>query len=92
MPLLPYLAATQQPPSPIVVLVLAVAGFFTPDLILRAEVKRRREAIFLDLPEASPHRDLPTDRSMPPVAGRLVLRVTISRWTSVSFERSVIGS
>jgi hypothetical protein len=71
VPLLPYLAATQQPPSPIVVLVLAVAGFFTPDLILRAEVKRRRQAIFLDLREASPCRDLPTDRSMPPVAGRL---------------------
>ena len=29
----------------------AVAGFFVPDLMLRSEVKRRREAIFLDLPE-----------------------------------------
>jgi len=34
------------------VLLLALAGFFVPDLILRSEVKRRRESIFLDLPEA----------------------------------------
>ena len=27
---------------------------FAPDLVLRSEVKRRREAIFLDLPEAIP--------------------------------------
>jgi len=33
-------------------LLLALGGFFVPDLLLRAEVKRRREAIFLDLPEA----------------------------------------
>ena len=36
------------------VLVLAVAGFFVPDLLLRHEVQQRREAIFLDLPEALP--------------------------------------
>ena len=50
--LLPYAAVTGRPPSLGVVLVLALAGFFVPDLILRSEVKRRRESIFLDLPEA----------------------------------------
>ena len=35
-----------------VLLLPAVAGFFLPDLLLRSEVRRRREAIFLDLPEA----------------------------------------
>lgn len=49
---LPYLAAAGRPPSTAVLLLLAVAGFFFPDLLLRSEVKRRREAIFLDLPEA----------------------------------------
>lgn len=52
VPLLPYAAATDQLPSPAVVLVLAVAGFFLPDLALRTEIKQRREALFLDLPEA----------------------------------------
>ncbi len=50
--LLPYAAATGRLPSAGVLLLLAVAGFFGPDLVLRSEVKRRREAIFLDLPEA----------------------------------------
>ena len=50
--LLPYAAATGRLPSAGVLLLLALAGFFVPDLILRSEVKRRREAIFLDLPEA----------------------------------------
>jgi tight adherence protein C len=49
--LLPYAAATGRLPSVGVLLLLAVAGFFLPDLALRSEVKRRREAIFLDLPE-----------------------------------------
>jgi tight adherence protein C len=52
VPLLPYLAAARRPLPAVIVLLLAAAGFFTPDLALRAEVKRRREAIFLDLPEA----------------------------------------
>jgi tight adherence protein C len=52
IPLLPYAAATQRPPSPAVVLVLAVAGFWLPDLVVRSEARRRREALFLDLPEA----------------------------------------
>jgi tight adherence protein C len=50
--LLPYAAATGRLPSAGVLLLLVLAGFFAPDLMLRAEVKRRREAIFLDLPEA----------------------------------------
>ena len=50
--LLPYAAATGRLPSAGVLLLLALAGFFAPDLLLRSEVKRRREAIFLDLPEA----------------------------------------
>ena len=52
VPLLPYAAATGRLPSAGVLLLLAVAGSFVPDLALRAEAKRRREAIFLDLPEA----------------------------------------
>lgn len=52
VPLLPYAAATGRLPSVAIVLLLALGGFFVPDLLLRAEVKRRREAIFLDLPEA----------------------------------------
>lgn len=50
--LLPYAAATGRLPSAGVLLLLAVAGFFAPHLVLRSEVRRRREAIFLDLPEA----------------------------------------
>jgi tight adherence protein C len=50
--LLPYAAAVGRLPGAGVLLLLAVAGFFLPDLMLRSEVKRRREAIFLDLPEA----------------------------------------
>jgi tight adherence protein C len=49
---LPYGAATGRLPSAVVLLLVALAGFFVPDLALRSEVKRRREAIFLDLPEA----------------------------------------
>ena len=50
--LLPYVAAAGRLPSAAALLVPAVAGFFFPDLLLRSEVRRRREAIFLDLPEA----------------------------------------
>jgi tight adherence protein C len=50
--LLPYAAATGRLPSAGVLLLPALAGFFVPDLVLRSQVKRRREAIFLDLPEA----------------------------------------
>jgi tight adherence protein C len=49
---LPYAAAAGHLPAAAILLLLAVAGFFVPDLVLRAEVRRRREAIFLDLPEA----------------------------------------
>jgi tight adherence protein C len=52
VPLLPYAAAVGRLPSAGVVLLFVLAGFFVPDLLLRAEVRRRREAIFLDLPEA----------------------------------------
>ena len=52
VPLLPYAAAVRHSPSPGVVLVLALAGFLLPDLVLRGQARDRREAIFLDLPEA----------------------------------------
>jgi tight adherence protein C len=52
VPLLPYSVAVQHAPSLPVVLLLAVAGFFVPDLVLRSEAQQRREALFLDLPEA----------------------------------------
>src|SRR5262249_12294658 len=52
VPLLPYAAAVGRLPSAGVALLFALAGFFVPDLLLRHEVRRRREAIFLDLPEA----------------------------------------
>jgi tight adherence protein C len=50
--LAPYAAATVRLPSLALVVVLALAGFFVPDLLLRQQVRQRREAIFLDLPEA----------------------------------------
>jgi tight adherence protein C len=52
VPLLPYSVAAQHAPALPVVLVLAIAGFFVPDLVLRSEAQQRREALFLDLPEA----------------------------------------
>jgi hypothetical protein len=55
VPLLPYAAATGRLPSAGVLLVLALAGFFVPDLLLRSEVNRRREAIF-NVPPAR-HRE-----------------------------------
>jgi len=50
--LAPYAAATARVPSLTFILLLALAGSFMPDLLLQQQVKRRREAIFLDLPEA----------------------------------------
>jgi tight adherence protein C len=52
VPLLPYAAASGQLPSALVILILATVGFFLPDLALRSEINGRREALFLDLPEA----------------------------------------
>jgi tight adherence protein C len=49
---LPYAAATAHLPSAPVLLLLALGGCFVPDLVLHGEAKRRRETIFLDLPEA----------------------------------------
>jgi tight adherence protein C len=48
---LPYAAATGQQPSLALIAILALAGSFVPDLALRQEIRSRREAIFLDLPE-----------------------------------------
>jgi hypothetical protein len=50
--LAPYAAATGRLPSLALVVLLAIGGSFVPDLLLRQQVKQRREAIFLDLPEA----------------------------------------
>jgi Flp pilus assembly protein TadB len=50
--LAPYAAATTRLPSLALVVLLAIAGSFVPDLWVRQQVKQRREAIFLDLPEA----------------------------------------
>jgi tight adherence protein C len=47
----PYAAAVGRLPSPVLLVLLAVAGFFLPDLLLRHEIKQRREQLFLDLPE-----------------------------------------
>jgi tight adherence protein C len=52
IPTVPYLALTERPPSPVLVLLLAATGFFVPDLALREEIKRRRERLFLELPDA----------------------------------------
>jgi tight adherence protein C len=49
---LPYATASGHLPSAPLLLLLAAAGCFVPDLVLRGEAKRRRETIFLDLPEA----------------------------------------
>jgi Flp pilus assembly protein TadB len=52
IPILPYLAVSQRLPSPWLALLLAAGGFFVPDLALREEIKRRREQLFLELPDA----------------------------------------
>ena len=50
--LAPYAATLHRLPSPLVLAALALVGFLIPDLSLREQVKRRRERIFLDLPDA----------------------------------------
>ena len=50
--LAPYAAAVHRLPPLLVLGGLGLAGFFVPDLALREQVKRRRERIFLDLPDA----------------------------------------
>ena len=52
IPILPYLAVTQRLPSLWLALLLAAGGFFVPDLALREEIQRRREQLFLELPDA----------------------------------------
>lgn len=50
--MMPFAAATGRLPSPIVLLAIGLAGSFAPDVALRAQVRRRRESIYLDLPDA----------------------------------------
>lgn len=50
--LMPFAAVTGRLPSPIVLIAIALAASFAPDVALRAQVRRRRESIFLDLPDA----------------------------------------
>lgn len=52
IPSLPYAAAAGRLPSVLFLALLAVVGFVAPDVQLRAQLRQRREAIFLDLPEA----------------------------------------
>jgi tight adherence protein C len=52
IPSLPYAAAAGRLPSVVFVALMVVVGFVVPDLRLRAELRQRRKAIFLDLPEA----------------------------------------
>lgn len=47
----PYAAAVGRIPSPLLLVLLAVAGFFLSDVLLRHEIKQRQEQLFLDLPE-----------------------------------------
>jgi len=47
----PYAAAVGRLPSPVLLVLLAVSGFFLPELLLRHEIQQRREQLFLDLPE-----------------------------------------
>jgi tight adherence protein C len=47
----PMIAASGGAPSPLVVAVLAIGGFFVPDLALAHAARRRREAVFVDLPD-----------------------------------------
>ena len=47
----PYAAAVGRLPSPLLLVLLAVGGFFFSDLLLRHEIKQRQEQLFLDLPE-----------------------------------------
>ena len=47
----PYAAAVGHFPSPLLLVLLAVGGFFFSDVLLRHEIKQRQEQLFLDLPE-----------------------------------------
>jgi tight adherence protein C len=49
--LVPASAVAGRGPSPLVAAVLAVGGFFVPDLALAHAARRRREAVFVDLPD-----------------------------------------
>ena len=49
--LAPYSAAVGRPPSPLLAGLLAAGGFFVPDLLLSQAAKRRRQELFLDLPD-----------------------------------------
>lgn len=50
--MMPFAAATGRLPSPILLLAIALAASFAPDVALRSQARRRRESIFLDLPDA----------------------------------------
>ena len=50
--LIPFLAVTHRAAPLVLLLALAAAGFFLPDLGLRQTIKRRRERVFLELPDA----------------------------------------
>jgi len=52
IPLLPLAALSGRPPSLLLVAPLALAGSFVPDLALARGLRRRRERILLDLPDA----------------------------------------
>jgi tight adherence protein C len=52
IPTLPYAAFVGRLPSLLFILVVAIVGFALPDVQLRSHLRRRQEAIFLDLPEA----------------------------------------
>lgn len=47
----PYAAAAGRLPSPLLLVLLALGGFLSSDLLLRREIKQRHEQLFLDLPE-----------------------------------------
>jgi tight adherence protein C len=52
VPAMPFAAAAGRLPSGLFMLMLAIVGFALPAVRLRIELRQRREAIFLDLPEA----------------------------------------
>jgi len=52
IPLLPVAALSGRPPSLLLAAPLALAGFFVPDLSLRRALRRRRERVLLELPDA----------------------------------------
>jgi tight adherence protein C len=52
VPAMPFAAAASRLPSGLFMVLLAIVGFALPVVRLRIELRQRREAIFLDLPEA----------------------------------------